>query len=56
MKADDPFSILQIMALYGAKILAYVKHSTDKLVIDLEKIQPEENGKTEGAFLFKLIE
>lgn len=34
---------------YGAKILAFTKHSADKLQIDLERIQPEEEGKKEGT-------
>lgn len=34
---------------YGAKILAYTRHSSEKLVIDLEKIQGEEEGKKEGS-------
>ncbi len=33
-----------IIALFGAKILAYTKHDPSKLVIDLEKI--DENGAT----------
>ncbi|KAJ8591101.1 NADH-dependent glutamate dehydrogenase [Rhizopogon salebrosus TDB-379] len=33
-----------ILALFGAKVLAYTKHDLNKLVIDLEKI--DENGAT----------
>lgn len=33
-----------IIALFGAKVLAYTKHDPSKLVIDLEKI--DENGAT----------
>jgi hypothetical protein len=36
---------------YGAKILAFTKHSADKLQIDLERIQPEAEGKKEGQSL-----
>ncbi|KAI0265566.1 NADH-dependent glutamate dehydrogenase [Gloeopeniophorella convolvens] len=35
-----------IIALFGAKILAYTKHDPSKLVIDLERIDPEGNGAT----------
>jgi glutamate dehydrogenase len=35
-----------IIALFGAKVLAYTKHDPSKLVIDLEKIDPEGNGAT----------
>ncbi|CDZ97227.1 nad-specific glutamate dehydrogenase [Phaffia rhodozyma] len=45
-----------IMALYGAKILAYTKHSAAKLEIDLERIQPEEEGKKEGAIFIHTSE
>ncbi|PPR04087.1 hypothetical protein CVT24_010660 [Panaeolus cyanescens] len=35
-----------IIALFGAKILAYTKHDPSKLVIDLEKIDEKGNGAT----------
>ncbi|PPQ75710.1 hypothetical protein CVT26_000951 [Gymnopilus dilepis] len=35
-----------IIALFGAKILAYTKHDPSKLVIDLEKIDEDGNGAT----------
>ncbi|KAG1751101.1 NADH-dependent glutamate dehydrogenase [Suillus lakei] len=35
-----------IIALFGAKILAYTKHDFNKLVIDLEKIDEKGNGAT----------
>jgi glutamate dehydrogenase len=35
-----------IIALFGAKVLAYTKHDPSKLVIDLEKIDGEGNGAT----------
>lgn len=35
-----------IIALFGAKVLAYTKHDPSKLVIDLEKIDSEGNGAT----------
>lgn len=35
-----------IIALFGAKILAYTKHDPTKLVIDLEKIDENGNGAT----------
>ena len=35
-----------IIALFGAKVLAYTKHDPSKLVIDLEKIDNEGNGAT----------
>ncbi|KAF9005537.1 NADH-dependent glutamate dehydrogenase [Cyathus striatus] len=35
-----------IIALFGAKILAYTKHDPSKLVIDLEKIDENGNGAT----------
>jgi len=35
-----------IIALFGAKVLAYTKHDPSKLVIDLEKIDPDGNGAT----------
>ncbi|KAL7409380.1 NAD-dependent glutamate dehydrogenase [Mrakia frigida] len=48
--SETPVLIAEhIMALYGAKILAFTRHSSEKLVIDLEKIQEEEEGKKEGA-------
>lgn len=35
-----------IIALFGAKVLAYTKHDPNKLVIDLEKIDEKGNGAT----------
>lgn len=35
-----------IIALFGAKVLAYTKHDPSKLVIDLEKIDEKGNGAT----------
>ena len=35
-----------IIALFGAKVLAFTKHDPSKLVIDLEKIDENENGAT----------
>jgi len=35
-----------IIALFGAKVLAYTKHDPSKLVIDLERIDSEGNGAT----------
>ncbi|KAG1751105.1 NADH-dependent glutamate dehydrogenase [Suillus lakei] len=35
-----------IIALFGAKVLAYTKHDLNKLVIDLEKIDEKGNGAT----------
>jgi glutamate dehydrogenase len=35
-----------ILALFGAKVLAYTKHDSNKLVIDLEKIDEKGNGAT----------
>ncbi|KAI0075077.1 NAD-dependent glutamate dehydrogenase [Panus rudis PR-1116 ss-1] len=35
-----------IIALYGAKVLAYTKHDPSKLVIDLETIDPSGKGAT----------
>ncbi|KAI0299499.1 NAD-specific glutamate dehydrogenase [Russula brevipes] len=35
-----------IIALFGAKVLAYTKHDPSKLVIDLEKIDEDGNGAT----------
>ncbi|CAL1713556.1 unnamed protein product [Somion occarium] len=35
-----------IIALYGAKVLAYTKRDPSKLVIDLENIDPKSNGAT----------
>ncbi len=35
-----------IIALFGAKVLAYTKHDPSKLVIDLEKIDENGNGAT----------
>ncbi|KAF4577409.1 NAD-dependent glutamate dehydrogenase [Pleurotus pulmonarius] len=35
-----------IIALFGAKILAYTKHDPSQFVIDLEKIDDNENGAT----------
>ncbi|TFK40459.1 NAD-specific glutamate dehydrogenase [Crucibulum laeve] len=35
-----------IIALFGAKILAYTKHDPSKLVIDLERIDEDGNGAT----------
>jgi glutamate dehydrogenase len=35
-----------IIALFGAKVLAYTKHDPSKLVIDLEKIDTAGNGAT----------
>ncbi|KAH9953118.1 NAD-specific glutamate dehydrogenase [Russula dissimulans] len=35
-----------IIALFGAKVLAYTKHDPSKFVIDLEKIDPDGNGAT----------
>ncbi|KAG1743175.1 NADH-dependent glutamate dehydrogenase [Suillus paluster] len=35
-----------IIALFGAKILAYTKHDLSKLVIDLEKVDETGNGAT----------
>jgi glutamate dehydrogenase len=35
-----------IIALFGAKILAYTKHDPSKLAIDLERIDSEGNGAT----------
>ncbi|KAG0704865.1 NADH-dependent glutamate dehydrogenase [Suillus ampliporus] len=35
-----------IIALFGAKILAYTKHDLNKLVIDLEKVDEKGNGAT----------
>jgi glutamate dehydrogenase len=35
-----------IIALFGAKVLAYTKHDPSKLVIDLEKIDSGGNGAT----------
>ncbi|THU97587.1 NADH-dependent glutamate dehydrogenase [Dendrothele bispora CBS 962.96] len=35
-----------IIALFGAKILAYTQHDPNKLVIDLEKIDDKGNGAT----------
>ena len=35
-----------IVALYGAKVLAYTKHDPSKLVIDLEHIDKDGKGAT----------
>ena len=35
-----------IIALFGAKILAYTKHDPSTLVIDLEKVDEKGNGAT----------
>jgi glutamate dehydrogenase len=35
-----------IIALFGAKVLAYTKHDPSKLVIDLEKIEKDGKGAT----------
>ncbi|KAE9387089.1 NADH-dependent glutamate dehydrogenase [Gymnopus androsaceus JB14] len=35
-----------IIALFGAKVLAYTKHDPSKLIIDLEKIDENGNGAT----------
>ena len=35
-----------IIALFGAKIMAYTKHDPSKLVIDLEKINEDGSGAT----------
>jgi glutamate dehydrogenase len=35
-----------ILALFGAKVLAYTKHDPNRLVIDLEKIDEKGNGAT----------
>ncbi|OCH90429.1 NAD-dependent glutamate dehydrogenase [Obba rivulosa] len=35
-----------IIALFGAKVLAYTKHDPSKLVIDLENIEPNGRGAT----------
>ncbi|KAI0298145.1 NADH-dependent glutamate dehydrogenase [Multifurca ochricompacta] len=35
-----------VIALFGAKVLAYTKHDPSKLVIDLEKIDDDGNGAT----------
>ena len=35
-----------IIALFGAKVLAYTKHDPTKLVIDLEKINEDGSGAT----------
>ena len=35
-----------VIALFGAKVLAYTKHDPSKLVIDLEKIDESGNGAT----------
>ncbi|KAN0087658.1 Glutamate/Leucine/Phenylalanine/Valine dehydrogenase domain containing protein [Tylopilus felleus] len=35
-----------IIALFGAKVLAFTKHDPDKLVIDLERIDDKGNGAT----------
>ncbi|KAG2354643.1 NADH-dependent glutamate dehydrogenase [Suillus spraguei] len=35
-----------IIALFGAKVLAYTKHDLNKLVIDLERIDEKGNGAT----------
>ena len=35
-----------IIALFGAKILAYTRHDPSTLVIDLEKIDEKGNGAT----------
>ncbi|KAH9010718.1 NADH-dependent glutamate dehydrogenase [Lactarius pseudohatsudake] len=35
-----------VIALFGAKVLAYTKHDPTKLVIDLEKIDADGNGAT----------
>ncbi|EGO23766.1 NADH-dependent glutamate dehydrogenase [Serpula lacrymans var. lacrymans S7.9] len=35
-----------ILALFGAKVLAYTKHDPNQLVIDLEKIDEKGNGAT----------
>jgi glutamate dehydrogenase len=35
-----------IIALFGAKVLAYTKHDPSKLVIDLEKTDDDGNGAT----------
>jgi len=35
-----------IIALFGAKVLAYTKHDPSKLVIDLENIDPSGKGAT----------
>ena len=48
--AETPEAIADhILALYSAKLLAYTKHDPDKLVIDLEKVTPEEGPGKEGA-------
>jgi len=56
----DFFSSLFFLFLvehsYGAKILAFTRHSSEKLVIDLEKIQEEEDGKKEGSYSSELNE
>ncbi|KIJ45958.1 hypothetical protein M422DRAFT_29602 [Sphaerobolus stellatus SS14] len=43
-----------VIALYGAKVLAYTKHAPDQLVIELEKItkpgDEQDTGRKEGAF------
>lgn len=35
-----------VLALFGAKVLAYTKHDPNQLVIDLEKIDEKGNGAT----------
>ena len=35
-----------ILALFGAKVLAYTKHDPNQLVIDLERIDEKGNGAT----------
>jgi glutamate dehydrogenase len=35
-----------IIALFGAKIMAYTKHDPSKLVIDLEKVNEDGGGAT----------
>ena len=37
-----------VLALYSAKLLAYTKHDPEQLVIDLEKITMEGEGKDKG--------
>ncbi|KAF8578923.1 NADH-dependent glutamate dehydrogenase [Ramaria rubella] len=39
-----------ILALFGAKVLAFTKHDPNQLVIELEKITPGDDGHPKGAF------
>lgn len=46
--SESPAAIADhVLALYSAKLLAYTKHDPERLVIDLEKVTLEGEGKGE---------